>query len=54
MLADTAGEAGFVAAMKAGTNSGGQGHQPARHGHHRHYSLSGVTAAMTEIEQACA
>lgn len=53
-LADTAGEAGFVAAMKAGTNLVVKGTSQRGTVTTDTYSLSGVTAAMTEIDKACA
>jgi len=53
-LADTSGEAGFVAAMKAGSNLVVKGTSQRGTNTTDTYSLSGVTAAMTEIDKACA
>ncbi len=53
-LADTAGEAGFVAAMKAGSNLVVKGTSQRGTNTTDTYSLSGVTAAMGEIDKACA
>lgn len=53
-LASTGDESGFVAALKAGTKLVVQG--VSQRGTHTQdtYSLKGVTAAMTEIDKACA
>ncbi|HEY0853980.1 MAG TPA: invasion associated locus B family protein [Devosia sp.] len=53
-LADTSGEAGFVAAMKAGSNLVVKGTSQRGTNTTDTYSLSGVTAAMNEIDKACA
>ena len=53
-LADTSGEAGFVAAMKAGSNLVVKGTSQRGTNTTDTYSLSGVTAAMSEIDKACA
>ena len=53
-LADTSGEAGFVAAMKAGSNLVVKGTSQRGTNTTDTYSLRGVTAAMTEIDKACA
>lgn len=53
-LADTAGEAGFVEALKAGTTLVVKGTSQRGTVTTDTYSLSGVTAAMSEIDKACA
>ena len=53
-LADTSGEAGFVAAMKAGSTLTVKGTSQRGTNTTDTYSLSGVTAAMQEIDKACA
>lgn len=53
-LADTAGEAAFVAAMKAGSNLVVKGTSQRGTNTTDTYSLAGVTAAMSEIDKACA
>jgi hypothetical protein len=53
-LADTAREASFVAALKAGTNLVVKGTSQRGTNTTDTYSLSGVTAAMNEIDKACA
>jgi hypothetical protein len=53
-LADTSGEAGFVAAMKAGSNLVVKGTSQRGTNTTDTYSLAGVTAAMQEIDKACA
>jgi hypothetical protein len=53
-LADTSGEAGFVAALKAGSNLTVKGTSQRGTVTTDTYSLSGVTAAMNEIDKACA
>ena len=53
-LADTAGEAGFVEALKAGSTLVVKGTSQRGTNTTDTYSLSGVTAAMTEIDKACA
>ena len=53
-LADTSGEAGFVEAMKAGSNLIVKGTSQRGTNTTDTYSLGGVTAAMQEIDKACA
>jgi len=53
-LADTAGEAGFVEAMKAGSSLTVKGTSQRGTVTTDTYSLGGVTAAMQEIDKACA
>ena len=53
-LADTSGEAGFVEAMKAGSNLTVKGTSQRGTNTTDTYSLGGVTAAIQEIDKACA
>ena len=53
-LADTSGEAAFVEAMKAGSTLTVKGTSQRGTNTTDTYSLGGVTAAMQEIDKACA